>query len=70
MNRGIHLRIAAALSNDWGPLLVDNSFGLLVGNLRQHHITRVTFDQSGDVGVPRSGDQIPFPVTGDRTIFD
>ena len=21
MNRGIHLRMAAALSNDWGPLL-------------------------------------------------
>ena len=23
MNRGIHLRMAAALSNDWGPLLSD-----------------------------------------------
>ncbi len=23
MNRGIHLKLAAALSNDWGPLLRD-----------------------------------------------
>ena len=44
--------------------------GFLVGNLYQHHVTRLTFDQGRDVAVLRSRQQITFPVTRHRPIFD
>src|SRR5260370_14584386 len=34
---------------------------VLVGHLRQRHVTRMTFDQSRDVAVFRSGQEIAFP---------
>ena len=44
--------------------------GFLVGNPYQHHVTRLTFDQGRDVAVLRSRQQITFPVTRHRPIFD
>ncbi len=44
--------------------------GFLVGNLRQHHVSRLTFDQGGDVAVLWPRQQIAFPVTRHRPILD
>ena len=38
--------------------------GILVGDLRQCHVTRLPFDQGRDVAVLRSGQQIAFPMPG------
>ncbi len=42
----------------------------LAGYFRKHHVARMTFDQSRNVAVLRSGQQIAFPMTGHGTIFD
>ena len=44
--------------------------GFLVGDLRQHHVTRMTFDQGRNVAVLRSRQEIAFPVTWHRPIFN
>ena len=42
----------------------------VIGNLRQHHVSRLTFDQGGDVAVLRSRQEIAFPVTRNRPVFN
>ena len=35
-----------------------------------NHVARMTFDQGRDVAVPGPGQEIAFPMTRDRTIFN
>jgi hypothetical protein len=48
----------------------DDAFGVLVGNFDQHHVARMALDKRCNIAIPRPTDQIAFPMTGDRTIFD
>ncbi len=43
---------------------------ILVGDLDQHHIARMPFDERCDVAVLRAADQIAFPVTGNGAVLD
>ena len=42
---------------------------VLVGYLRQRYVTRMPFDQGGDVAVLWPGQEIALPMTGYRPIF-
>ena len=44
---------------------VDRCAGVAGGDLRQHHLAGLPFDQGDDVAVIRSGQQITFPVARD-----
>src|SRR5215475_14363651 len=48
----------------------DDAFGILVGDLDQHHVARMAFDKCYDIAVPRSANQVALPVAWDRTIFN
>jgi len=50
--------------------LGDDAFGVLVGNLDQHDVSRVTFDQRRHIAVLGPADEIAFPMTGNSSIFD
>jgi hypothetical protein len=49
---------------------IDHGFGILVRHLRQHHTARVALNQRGDLTVVRAEDQVAFPVTRYRTVFN
>src|ERR1700687_1634154 len=44
--------------------------GVLIGHLRQHHVTGMTFDQGRDIAVLRPGQQIAFPMARHRPIIN
>src|SRR4029077_8922934 len=44
--------------------------GVLVGHLRQHHVTGMTLDQGRDIAVLRPRQEIAFPMAGNRPIFN
>ena len=46
------------------------NISFLIGDLHQHHVTRMTFDQGRNVAVLRSCDEVAFPMTRDRPIFN
>ena len=48
---------------------VDDGLRVLAWHLNQHHVTRVAFNQSGDLAVIATHDQITFPVARYRTIL-
>src|ERR1035441_3088312 len=48
----------------------DDRLRVLIGHLRQEDATRMTFDQGRDVAVPRPGQEIAFPMTRHRPIFN
>jgi len=47
-----------------------NAFGVFVGNLHQHHIPGMPFDECRNIAVLRATDQVPFPMPGHRPILD
>jgi len=47
----------------------NDGLGSLVGYLRQRYVTRMPFDQGGDVAVLWPGQEIALPMTGYRPIF-
>ena len=48
----------------------DNAFGVLVRNLDQHHVARMTLDKRCDIAVPGSADQVALPVARHGAIFN
>jgi len=48
----------------------DHRFRFLVVEFYQHDITGMAFDQRSDATVIGAFDQITFPMTGYRTVFD
>ena len=49
---------------------VDYRPGVLACYLGLHHVTSMTLDQGGDVGVVRPGQEIALPMTWHRPIFN
>lgn len=49
---------------------VDDRLGILVANLYQHHVARLTFDEGRNLSVSATEQQIPLPVTGHGTVFN
>src|SRR5665647_2461455 len=47
---------------------VDDRFRIFSGDLHQHHIACMTFDESRNLAVPASAYQVTFPVTGYRPV--
>src|SRR5271170_3513103 len=47
-----------------------NVLGLMIGNFDQGGIARMTLDQRDDLAALRTAQQIPFPVTGNGSVFD
>jgi hypothetical protein len=43
---------------------------ILTGDLHQHHIARLTFDEGRNLAAPAAAQQITFPVTGYRAVFN
>ena len=43
---------------------------LLVGHRRQHHVTRMALDQGRDMAVLRPRQQVAFPMTRHRPVFN
>lgn len=48
----------------------DDSFGVLVFGLAQHHVTVVTIDLGREATVSGLFDQVAFPKVGHRTVLD
>jgi hypothetical protein len=48
----------------------DDAFGVLVGNLDQHHVARMAFDKRCNIAISRPTDQIAFPMAGDWAWLD
>src|SRR5215211_5709829 len=46
----------------------NDAFGVLATNPHQHHEPRAAFDQGRYVGVARSGDEVPLPVSWHRPV--
>ncbi len=47
----------------------NDHFRVLAGHLDQHGKARMALHQSGNVGVLGTGQQIPFPMAGNRSVF-
>ena len=49
---------------------IDDRLGILAGDLHQHHVARLTFDEGRNLAAPAAAQQITFPVTGYRAVFN
>jgi hypothetical protein len=48
----------------------DDAFGVLVGNLDRHEVSRVTLDRRRHIAVLGPTDEVAFPMSGNSSIFD
>ena len=48
----------------------DDAFSILVRDLDQHHVARMTFDKRCDIAVPGTADQVALPMARHGAIFN
>ena len=48
----------------------DDAFSILVRDLDQHHVARMTFDKRCDIAVPGPADQVALPMARHGAIFN